>query len=276
MRKSPSQIVKLILGAALAFAPLSAHAIVLLPPCTVDGNCGITDLLNVFVNFGELLLSITGAVALGFFIWGGFQMIISAGSAEKVKKGKDTLIRATIGIFIIMLSGVIVRFTSEALTGATGNVCIAVKGLKGVYTFDGGAAKEDGSNVCVPKVGDTCSNETITEEVDDPNAKKPGDKIKLTHPGAIWVSLPAGFSDENDPAGSFVPEGLFCLKKTAAVGVAGCQPLTEELKKRHRPAEELTYTCMSTSDPKASRCVRGICGGGADSACCIPKAPEVQ
>jgi hypothetical protein len=269
MRKSPSQPLKLILGAALVLTPLSAQAIVLLPPCTVDGNCGITDLLNVFVNFGELLLSITGAVALGFFIWGGFQMILSAGNTEKVKKGKDTLVRATIGIFIIMLSGVIVRFTSEALTGAKGNVCIAVKGAKGVYTFDGGAAKDDKSNVCVPKVGDTCSKETVTEEVDDPN--KPGSKIKLTHVGAIWVSLPAGFTDENDPAGSFVPEGLFCLKKTAAVGPTGCQPLVEELKKRHRPAEELTYTCMSTSDQKASRCVRGICAGGADSACCIPK-----
>ena len=56
----------------------------------------------VIGNIIQALLGITGALALLMFVWGGFQWLISGGSPERVKKGKDTLIWATLGIVIII------------------------------------------------------------------------------------------------------------------------------------------------------------------------------
>lgn len=108
---------QLIIGLALLLTPRLAHAITLLPPCTASGDCGISDVLGVGINFAEFLLGISGAIALGFFVWGGFQMVLAAGRSEWVKNGFTTLKNASIGLLIIFLSGVLVRFTSDALTG---------------------------------------------------------------------------------------------------------------------------------------------------------------
>lgn len=102
--------------------PFQAKAIVLLPPCTKTGDCGISDILVVFINGAEFLLGISGAVALLFFIYGGFTMLISAGKPDQVQKGKTILQNAIIGIAIIFTSGIIVRFTTNALTGGVSEI----------------------------------------------------------------------------------------------------------------------------------------------------------
>jgi len=113
------RITKVALAATFAFAPLAASAITLLPPCTATGNCGISDMLGVFINLAEFLLGIVGAVALGYFVYGGFVFILSRGSKGEVDRAMGILRSAAIGIFIIFLSGVMVRFTTQALTGGT-------------------------------------------------------------------------------------------------------------------------------------------------------------
>ena len=106
----------LVLTAPLAVA---AQQIRLLPPCTATGNCGITDILAVFINVAEYLLGISGAVALGYYVYGGFRYVISRGKPAEVQKATGILTNAVIGIAIIFLSGVLVRFTTQALTGGT-------------------------------------------------------------------------------------------------------------------------------------------------------------
>lgn len=114
------RFLRIVLPILLLTAPLAVAAqIKLLPPCTDTGNCGITDLLAVFLNLAEYLLGISGAVALAFFVYGGFNYILSRGEPARVKHATDILRSATIGIAIIFLSGVLVRFTIQALTGGT-------------------------------------------------------------------------------------------------------------------------------------------------------------
>lgn len=114
------RLLRIVLPALLTAFPLVAAAqIKLLPPCTKTGNCGISDILAVFVNLAELLLGITGAVALGYFVYGGFVFILSRGNKAEVDKAFSILRSAAIGIAIIFLSGVFVRFTTQALTGGT-------------------------------------------------------------------------------------------------------------------------------------------------------------
>lgn len=51
----------------------------------------------------------TGALALLMFVIGGFQWLTAAGNAEKVKKGRDTLMWAVLGLVVIFSSYAILR-----------------------------------------------------------------------------------------------------------------------------------------------------------------------
>lgn len=179
MKRSYRYVLPVLL--TLALAPLAASAITLLPPCaTGEGNCGITDLLSVFINVAEYLLGISGAVALGFFVYGGFVYVLSRGKPEEVKKATSILTNAVIGIAIIFLSGVLVRYTTQALTGGqsliptVGESCNSktqksdLKG-DGLWVTIPAGTKSDGSSIpeslyCVAKEksavkgGDPCEN----------------------------------------------------------------------------------------------------------------------
>ena len=67
----------------------------------------------------KALLGLSGSAALLMFVYGGFQYLTSAGDSNKVKKGKDTLINAVLGLAIIFGSFVIVNQIIIILTTTT-------------------------------------------------------------------------------------------------------------------------------------------------------------
>jgi hypothetical protein len=67
------------------------------------------------IKIGRYLFSIIGAVAFFFFIFGGFTLITSMGSAEKAKKGKTMVFNAVIGMFIAFSAYLVIYFILEAL-----------------------------------------------------------------------------------------------------------------------------------------------------------------
>lgn len=62
-------------------------------------------------------LGIVGSLALAMFVYGGFTWMTSAGNQEKVKKGKDILIWAALGLVAIFMSYAFVRFVIEGIRG---------------------------------------------------------------------------------------------------------------------------------------------------------------
>ena len=56
------------------------------------------------------VLGIVGSLALAMFIYGGFTWMTAAGSPEKIEKGKEILIWATIGLIVIFTSYALVNF----------------------------------------------------------------------------------------------------------------------------------------------------------------------
>jgi hypothetical protein len=56
------------------------------------------------------ILGIIGSIALLMFIYGGFTWLTSGGSAENVKKGKEIIVWAVIGLAIVFLSYGLVTF----------------------------------------------------------------------------------------------------------------------------------------------------------------------
>jgi len=171
-----AHILKTSLFFSMLLLPFQAHAIQLLPSCYKSGNCGITDILVVFVNVAEFLLGVVGAVALVFFIYGGFLLITSGGNDAQVQKGKDTIRNAVIGIAVIFLSGTIVRFTTDALRRGKSEIHI---------------------------VGESCT--TVS------GAAAGG--ASFTGKAGIYVTIPAGVGDKNNAAGTLIKEDVICVAK---------------------------------------------------------------
>lgn len=57
----------------------------------------------------QILLLISGAIAVLFVVIGGFFWMTSAGNEEQAEKGKKTLTNAIIGIVVVILSYVIIN-----------------------------------------------------------------------------------------------------------------------------------------------------------------------
>ena len=77
-----------------------------------------TDKPNILVgNIINFILGFVGTIALVLFIYGGFTWMLSAGSPDKVKKGKNIIVWAVIGLFVVFTAYILVRFVIQGVTG---------------------------------------------------------------------------------------------------------------------------------------------------------------
>ena len=106
----------------------------IIPKCALDnpgpgvdeGECrSVSVFVTLLINIANYLFTIVGALALLFFIYGGFTLILSRGATESVKKGKDIMVAAIIGLIIVFGAYMLVRFLGVAV------------GLKGDYKLTG-------------------------------------------------------------------------------------------------------------------------------------------
>lgn len=87
-----------------------------LPPCAFSGTCrSTTDLITLLLKGAKFLFSIIGVVAFAAFVYGGFMMIFSFGSSEKVGHGKDAMVAAVVGLVIAFGAYLIINFVLNAL-----------------------------------------------------------------------------------------------------------------------------------------------------------------
>jgi cytochrome bd-type quinol oxidase subunit 2 len=83
--------------------------------CSENGgtNARFTRLIHTIVN---LLSAIVGVVAVIMIIVGGLRYITSGGNDTSVTSAKNTILYAIIGLIIVALAQVIVRFTLNKIT----------------------------------------------------------------------------------------------------------------------------------------------------------------
>ncbi len=86
----------------------------------LENPLGETDIRVIIGRVISALLGFSGALALLMFVWGGITWLTSGGNETRIKKGKDTLLWATIGLVVIFTSYAIVRAIVTALT--TGSI----------------------------------------------------------------------------------------------------------------------------------------------------------
>lgn len=86
------------------------------------GNYSLNDTVSTAVKVSEFILGIVGSLALLAFVAGGLMMMLSAGNAEWVTRGRQTLIGAVVGLAIVFTSYAIIQlvFTSLGVENAAG------------------------------------------------------------------------------------------------------------------------------------------------------------
>ena len=104
---------KIFLFASGLFIPLFVKAAELPNPLPAED-------IPTIVSFAVRgVLGVVGAIALLMLVWGGISWMTSAGNAEKVKKGKDSIVWAIFGLLAIFLSYAVIRFFFSTLAGAS-------------------------------------------------------------------------------------------------------------------------------------------------------------
>lgn len=90
----------------------------LVPECARSGEGSFCCALLMISNFSRWLLGIIGAGALLMFIYGGFSWITSFGNSNKIQKGKDIIVKSTVGVFITAIAWFGVNFVITSLAGS--------------------------------------------------------------------------------------------------------------------------------------------------------------
>jgi hypothetical protein len=86
-------------------------------PINLTNPIAATNVPQLIGSIIQAVLGIVGALALLMFVYGGFMWLTSGGSPDKIKKGKDILIWAVIGLAVIFASYALVDFVIRALGG---------------------------------------------------------------------------------------------------------------------------------------------------------------
>ena len=84
-------------------------------------NDGENDPVQMVSSMLQWVIGIAGVVSAIFVVYGGISYITSTGDPGKVKKAKDMILYALIGLAIVGLSEIIVVFVSNIITEANNN-----------------------------------------------------------------------------------------------------------------------------------------------------------
>jgi len=86
--------------------------------CLGVGDCTLCDLIQVGVNFSDLIVAFSGAIAVLMFIIGGIMMITAYGS-DRITMGKNIIVATIVGLLIIFTAWTVVNTLILALYGTT-------------------------------------------------------------------------------------------------------------------------------------------------------------
>jgi hypothetical protein len=84
--------------------------------CNVAGTDATTRINSIVHTIVNLLSAIVGIVAVIMIIVGGFRYITSGGNDTSVTAAKNTILYAIIGLVVVALAQILVRFTLSKLT----------------------------------------------------------------------------------------------------------------------------------------------------------------
>jgi type III secretory pathway component EscT len=86
----------------------------IVPYCPPTG-CGWEELKQLIQNIMQFLLDISVPLAVAVIIYGGFLIIASGGSENRIETGKKAITSAVVGLLIVSLATLIVKTVTNLL-----------------------------------------------------------------------------------------------------------------------------------------------------------------
>lgn len=77
---------------------------------------GAADPRSVAARIVNVLLGVLGIIFFILIIMGGYWFLTAAGEEEKVQKGRKTILRAVVGLIVVMMAYAISNFVGGAVT----------------------------------------------------------------------------------------------------------------------------------------------------------------
>ena len=83
-------------------------------------TAGVSQIENFIKSIIQILVTLAGITATGFFVWGGFRYITSSGSPEQLEGAKKTILYSALGLTIALGAFVFSNIVSQLATTAFG------------------------------------------------------------------------------------------------------------------------------------------------------------
>ena len=81
----------------------------------------VTKIETFIKSIIQVLVTLAGLIAAGFFVWGGVGYITSSGSPETLDRSKKTILYSAIGLAVVLGAFVLTNIISDLATGAFGS-----------------------------------------------------------------------------------------------------------------------------------------------------------
>jgi hypothetical protein len=83
-------------------------------------TAGVSQIETFINSIIQILTTLAGVTATGFFVWGGFRYITSSGSPEQLEGAKKTILYSAVGLAIALGAFVLSNIISSLATTAFG------------------------------------------------------------------------------------------------------------------------------------------------------------
>lgn len=74
---------------------------------------------ELIIRIIRQVLGLIGILSVAMFIYGGLMMVMSGGNTETIKKARQTLIWASLGVLIVLSSYSIMKYVFDVFQGST-------------------------------------------------------------------------------------------------------------------------------------------------------------
>ncbi len=113
--KQVATLTVLALSVLMIVSPFFAAADMLPTPTEITGAATSTNASALLATVTQWILGIVAAVAILFIIYGGFRYITANGNSQQMETAKNIIIKAIIGLVIVVVAYVIVQVVIAAL-----------------------------------------------------------------------------------------------------------------------------------------------------------------
>jgi len=97
-------VTTLIFIGVFALSIISINAAPIGPLVTNTNPDDPCDFIAMFITAKDVILGLSGVFATVMFVYGGMVMVTAYGNEARIKWGKDILVAAVVGIFVVLLA----------------------------------------------------------------------------------------------------------------------------------------------------------------------------